>query len=68
MQVIYTTQRRRFVYGTRDNGSRLDRVMVVCTLSVTHCLRLNLQLHTIDLVRTILVVSALLRGNWQDFN
>ena len=23
-----------------------------CTLSITHCLRLNLQLHTIDLVRT----------------
>ena len=27
-QVIYTTQRRRFVYDTWDNGSRLDRVMV----------------------------------------
>ena len=26
--------------------------MVECTLSITHCLRLNLQLHTIDLVRT----------------
>ena len=26
--------------------------MVKCTLSITHCLRLNLQLHTIDLVRT----------------
>ena len=31
---------------------RLGRVMVECTLSITHCLRLNLQLHTIDLVRT----------------
>jgi len=44
--------RRWFVYDTRDNGSRLGRVMVECTLSITHCLRLNLQLHTIDLVRT----------------
>ena len=26
--------------------------MVECALSITHCLRLNLQLHTIDLVRT----------------
>jgi len=24
-QVIYTTQRRQFVYDTCDNGSRLDR-------------------------------------------
>ena len=31
-------QRRRFVYDTSDNGSRLDRVMVECTLSITHCL------------------------------
>ena len=31
---------------------RLGRIMVECTLSITHCLRLNLQLHTIDLVRT----------------
>ena len=58
--------RRRFVYDTWGNGSRLGRVMVECTLSITHCLRLNLQLHTIDLV--VWVVSALLRGNWQDFN
>jgi len=44
--------RRRFVYDTWDNGSRLGRVMVECTLFMTHCLRLNLQLHTISLVRT----------------
>ena len=44
--------RRRFVYDTWDNGSRLGRVMVECTLSITHCLRQNIQLHTIDLVRT----------------
>jgi len=44
--------RRRFVYDTWDNGSQLDHVMVECTLSITHCLRLNLQLYTIDLVRT----------------
>jgi len=34
-----------------------DRIMVECTLSITHCLRLNLQLHTIDLVRTCRVSS-----------
>ena len=32
--MIYTTQRRRFVYYTWDNGSRLDRVVVECTLSL----------------------------------
>ena len=36
---------------------RLGRVMVECTLSTTHCLRLNLQLHTIDLVRTCRINS-----------
>ena len=55
--MIYTTQRCRFVYDRPDNGSRLDGVMVVCTLSITHCLRLNLQLHTIDLVRTCRISS-----------
>ena len=55
--MIYTTQRRRFVYDTWDNGSRLDRVMAECTLSITHCLRLNLQLHTIDLVTTCRISS-----------
>ena len=55
--MIYTTQRRRFVYDTWDNGSRLDRIMVECTLSITHCLRLNLQLHAIDFVRTCRIGS-----------
>ena len=36
---------------------RLGRVMVECTLSITHCLRLNLQLHTIDLVKTCRISS-----------
>jgi len=49
--------RRRFVYDTWDNGSRLGRVVVECTLSITHCLRLNLQLHTIDLVRACRISS-----------
>ena len=31
--------------------------MVECTLSIMHCLRLNLQLHTIDLVRTCRISS-----------
>ena len=49
--------RRRFVYDTWNNGSRLDRVMVECILFMTHCLRLNLQLHTISLVRTCRISS-----------
>ena len=36
---------------------RLGRDMVECKLSITHCLRLNLQLHTIDLVRTCRISS-----------
>ena len=36
---------------------RLGRFMVECTLSITHCLRLNLQLHTIELVRTCRISS-----------
>ena len=55
--MIYTTQRRRFVYDTWDNGSRIDCVMVECTWSITRCFRLNLQLHTIDLVRTCRISS-----------
>jgi len=55
----YNTQldRRRFVYDICDNEDRLGRVMDECTLSITHCLRLNLQLHTIDLVRTCRISS-----------
>ena len=49
--------RHWFVYDTWDNGSRLGLVMVECTLSITRCLRLNLQLHTIDLVRTCRISS-----------
>jgi len=56
--------RRRFVYDTWDNGSRLGRVMVECTLSTTHCLRLYLQLHTIDLVRTC-CISNFCTVAWQ---
>jgi len=55
--VIYTTQRRRFVYDTWDNGSRLDGVMGECTLFMTHCLRLSFQLRTISLVRTCRISS-----------
>jgi len=49
--------RRRFVYDTWDNGSRLGRVVVEFTLFMTHCLRLNLQLHTISLARTCRISS-----------
>jgi len=51
---------------------RLDRVMVECTVHmfITHCPNVTLQLHNFDFFRTcrIQVVSALLRGSWQDFN
>jgi len=43
---------------------RLGRVMVECTFSITHCLRLNLQLHTIDLVRTCRI-SSFCTAAWQ---
>jgi len=35
---------------------------------ITHRPTLTLQLHNFDLFRTCTVVSALLRGSWQDFN
>jgi len=48
---------------------RLDRVVVECTF-ITHCPTVTLQLHNFDLFRTYRtsIVSALLRGNWQDFD
>jgi len=49
--------RHRFAYNTWDNRSRLASVMVECTLSITHCLRLNLQLPTIALIRTCRISS-----------
>jgi len=43
---------------------RLDRVMFIA-----HCPTVTLQLHKFDLFRTCrTVVSARLRGSWQDFN
>ena len=38
--------------------------MFECTLSITHCLRLNLQLHTIDFVRTC-CISSFCTVAWQ---
>jgi len=64
LQVIYTTRPSAVCLWHWDNGSRLGRVMVECTLSITHCLRLNLQLHTIDLVRTC-CISSLCTVAWQ---
>jgi len=52
------------LFDTWDNGSRLGRVMVKCTLFMTHCLRLNLQLHTISLVRTC-HISSFCTVAWQ---
>jgi len=52
---------------------RLDRVMVECTIMfITHCPTVTLQLRnfitSICSRLVVQVVSALLRGNWQDFN
>jgi len=62
---IHNSVRRRFVYDTyktmEATRSRHDWVHMFITQT--------LQLHNFDLFRTIVqVVSALLRGNWQDFN
>ena len=43
---------------------QLGSVMVECTLSITHCLRLNLQLHNIHLVRTC-GISSFCTVAWQ---
>jgi len=43
---------RQCVYDTWNNGSWVSRVTVKCTLSITHCLQLNVQLYTIDLAWT----------------
>ena len=45
-------------------GADSSAVIVDCTLSITHGLRLNLQLHTIDLVRTC-CISSFCTVAWQ---
>ena len=45
------------VVGLFMTPETMGRVMVQCTLFMTHCLRLNLQLHTISLVRTCRISS-----------
>ena len=58
----FATASRRY----RPAGDIHDSTVV--GLFMTHCLRLNLQLHIIGLVRTCRIsISALLRGNWQDY-
>jgi len=56
-QVIYTTRPWSVCLWHLRQWERLGCVMVECTLSITHCLRLNFQLHTIDLVRTCRISS-----------
>jgi len=45
------------LFDTSEIMKATGRVMVECTLCITHCLRLNLQLHTIDLDRTCRISS-----------
>ena len=58
--------RRRFVYDTykKINATRMRHCWV--HMFTTHRPTLTLQLHNFDLFRTCR--TALLRGNWQDFN
>jgi len=57
--------RRRFVYDTYNTMKATRTRHGWVHMFITHCLQLNLQLHNFDLFRTC---TALLRGNWQDFN
>ena len=61
---------RQFVYDTYKTMKATRSHHGWVHMFITHCLQLNLQLHNFDLFRTCLVqvVSALLHGNWQDFN
>jgi len=45
------------LFMTPETMRATRRVMIECTLFITHCLRLNLQLHTISLVRTCRISS-----------
>ena len=62
--------RGRFVYDTYRTmeATRMRHGWV--HMFITHCPTVTLQLHNFHLFRTCRtsVVSALLRGNWQDFN
>ena len=55
--VIYTTRPSSVCLWYLRQWESTGHVMFECTLSITHCLRLNLQLHTIDLVRTCCISS-----------
>jgi len=65
---FYIVDFKNFATASRRyTGDRPIHNSTVVGLFVTHCLQLNLQLHTIGLLRTCRTVSALLRGNWQDY-
>ena len=66
MQVIYTTDRRRFVYDTYNTMKATRICHGWVHMFTTHRPTLTLELHNFDLFRTCR--TALLRGNWQDFN
>jgi len=63
---FYSVDLKNFATASRRYTGDIHNSTVV-GLFMTHCLQLNLQLHTIGLVRTRRIVSALLRGNWQDY-
>ena len=66
---IHNSVRSRFVYDTYKTmeATRSRRGWV--HVFITHRPTLTLQLHNFDLFRLVVqVVSALLRGSWQDFN
>ena len=64
---FYTVDLENFTTASRRYTGDIHNSTVV-SLLMTHCLQLNFQLHTIGLVKTCRIrVSALLRGNWQDY-
>jgi len=66
---FYIVKLENFATASRRYTGDIHNSTVV-GLFMTHCLQLMLQLHTIGLVRTCRIsslVSALLRGNWQDY-
>ena len=64
---FYIVDLENFATASRRYTGDIHNSTVV-GLCMTHCLQLNFQLHSIGLVRTCrILVSALLRGNWQDY-
>ena len=60
--------RSRFVYDTHNTMEATRSRHGWVHMFITHRPTLTLQLHNFDLFKIVQVFSALLLGNWQDFN